>query len=136
MRRFVLGWKRLGHEKRFGAYIVNYADDLVICCRGRAEEALATTRVMMKKLKRNSSRPLPESNQKGWGGDSATSAPPLPTASLAAVFHSIALRTSASLNRPNYRMDRLRFVVSHPCARKKCRDEDPAPGSFPAPRLN
>src|SRR5258708_1384583 len=39
MRRFVLGWKKLGHEKRLAAYIVNYADDLVICCRGRAEEA-------------------------------------------------------------------------------------------------
>ena len=51
MRRFVLGWKKLGHEKRLGAFIVNYADDLVICCRGRAEEALATMRVMMTKLK-------------------------------------------------------------------------------------
>jgi RNA-directed DNA polymerase len=51
MRRFVLGWKKLGHEKRLGAYIVNYADDLVICCRGRAEEALATMRVMMTRLK-------------------------------------------------------------------------------------
>jgi group II intron reverse transcriptase/maturase len=51
MRRFVLGWKKLGHETRLGAYIVNYADDLVICCRGRAEEALATMRVMMTKLK-------------------------------------------------------------------------------------
>ena len=51
MRRFVLGWKKLGHEKRLGAYIVNYADDLVICCRGRAEEALVTMRVMMTKLK-------------------------------------------------------------------------------------
>jgi group II intron reverse transcriptase/maturase len=51
MRRFVLGWKKLGHEKRLGAYIVNYADDLVICCRGRAEEALAKMRVMMTKLK-------------------------------------------------------------------------------------
>jgi RNA-directed DNA polymerase len=51
MRRFVLGWKKLGHEERLGAYIVNYADDLVICCRGRAEEALATMRVMMTKLK-------------------------------------------------------------------------------------
>jgi RNA-directed DNA polymerase len=51
MRRFVLGWKKLGHENRFGAYIVNYADDLVICCRGRAEEALAAMRVMMSKLK-------------------------------------------------------------------------------------
>src|SRR6201988_791426 len=35
MRRFVLGWKKLGHEKRWKAYIVNYADDLVICCRPR-----------------------------------------------------------------------------------------------------
>jgi len=51
MRRFVLGWKKLGHEKRFGACIVNYADDLVICCRGRAEEALAKMQAMMTKLK-------------------------------------------------------------------------------------
>ena len=51
MRRFVLGWKKLGHEKRLEAYIVNYADDLVICCRGRAEEALAAMRDMMSKLK-------------------------------------------------------------------------------------
>jgi group II intron reverse transcriptase/maturase len=51
MRRFVLGWKKLGHEKRFGAYIVNYADDLVICCRGGAEEALARMRDIMGKLK-------------------------------------------------------------------------------------
>src|ERR1700726_3126790 len=51
MRRFVLGWKKLGHEKRLEAYIVNYADDFVICCRGRAEEALATMRGMMSKLK-------------------------------------------------------------------------------------
>jgi len=51
MRRFVLGWKKLGHEKRLTAYIVNYADDLVICCRGGAEEALTTMRNMMSKLK-------------------------------------------------------------------------------------
>jgi group II intron reverse transcriptase/maturase len=51
MRRFVLGWKKLGHEKRFGARIVNYADDLVICCRCRAEEALSAMRVMMTRLK-------------------------------------------------------------------------------------
>ena len=44
MRRFVLGWKKLGHEKRLKAYIVNYADDLVICCRAGAEEALAEMR--------------------------------------------------------------------------------------------
>ena len=51
MRRFVLGWKKLGHEKRLAAHIVNYADDLVICCRGRAEEALARMRDIMTKLK-------------------------------------------------------------------------------------
>src|SRR4029077_19955175 len=51
MRRFVLGWKQLGHEKRLRAYVVNYADDLVICCRSSAEEALATMRRIMGKLK-------------------------------------------------------------------------------------
>jgi RNA-directed DNA polymerase len=51
MRRFVLGWKRLGHEGRLEAHIVNYADDLVICCRGRAAEALATMRNLMTRLK-------------------------------------------------------------------------------------
>jgi group II intron reverse transcriptase/maturase len=51
MRRFVLGWKKFGYERRFGACIVNYADDLVICCRARAEEALTAMRIMMTKLK-------------------------------------------------------------------------------------
>jgi RNA-directed DNA polymerase len=39
MRRFVLGWKTLGHEQTLQARIVNYADDFVICCRGTAEQA-------------------------------------------------------------------------------------------------
>ena len=51
MRRFVLGWKELGYEARWEAYIVNYADDLVICCRMGAEQALATMRKMMSMLK-------------------------------------------------------------------------------------
>lgn len=51
MRRFVLGWKTSGHQERLGAYIVNYADDLVICCRGSASEALAAMRQMMVRLK-------------------------------------------------------------------------------------
>ena len=51
MRRFVLGWKTLGHEKRLDAHIVNYADDFVICCRGTADEAMAVMRAMMSKLK-------------------------------------------------------------------------------------
>jgi len=40
MRRFVLGWTKLGYEESLKAYVVNYADDLVMCCRNRAEEAL------------------------------------------------------------------------------------------------
>jgi RNA-directed DNA polymerase len=51
MRRFVLGWKKLGYEKRFGAYVVNYADDLVICCRRSAEDALVAMRDIMSRLK-------------------------------------------------------------------------------------
>jgi RNA-directed DNA polymerase len=51
MRRFILGWKRLGHEARLQAVIVNYADDFVICTRGRAEEALAAMRAMMSRLR-------------------------------------------------------------------------------------
>jgi RNA-directed DNA polymerase len=51
MRRFILGWKVLGHEARLDAHIVNYADDFVICCRGTAEEAMTVMRDMMTKLK-------------------------------------------------------------------------------------
>jgi RNA-directed DNA polymerase len=51
MRRFVLGWKRAGHQARLKARIVNYADDLVICCRGTAHEAMTVMRDMMKRLK-------------------------------------------------------------------------------------
>jgi hypothetical protein len=51
MRRFVLGWKVLGHARRLDAYIVNYADDFVICSRGHADEALAAMRAMMAELK-------------------------------------------------------------------------------------
>jgi len=51
MRRFVLGWKRLGYEQRFGGRIVTYADDLVICCKRRAEEALVQMRQIMQRLR-------------------------------------------------------------------------------------
>jgi len=51
MRRFVLGWKTLGHEARLDARIVNYADDFVICCRGTADKALTVMQDMMTALK-------------------------------------------------------------------------------------
>src|SRR5256886_5869054 len=52
MRRFVLGWKMLALERSLGSRIVTYADDLVILCRkGKAEEALQRLREIMGKLK-------------------------------------------------------------------------------------
>jgi group II intron reverse transcriptase/maturase len=52
MRRFVLGWKKLGLEQRLGSRIVTYADDLVILCKkGNADEALQQLRKIMSKLK-------------------------------------------------------------------------------------
>jgi group II intron reverse transcriptase/maturase len=50
-RRFVLGWKTLGHDQRLDAHLVNYADDFVICCRGTAAAAMTAMRDMMAKLK-------------------------------------------------------------------------------------
>lgn len=51
MRRFILGWKVLGYEQRFQAKIVNYADDLVICCRRNADQAMEAMRSIFGKLK-------------------------------------------------------------------------------------
>ena len=52
MRRFVLGWKKLGLERSLGTRLVTYADDLVILCRrGNAEAALHRLREIMSKLK-------------------------------------------------------------------------------------
>jgi RNA-directed DNA polymerase len=52
LRRLVLGWKKLGLERGLGSRIVTYADDLVILCRkGKAEEALQRLRGIMGRLK-------------------------------------------------------------------------------------
>jgi len=52
MRRFVLAWKKLGLERKLGSRIVTYADDLVILCKkGKADEALLKLREIMGKLK-------------------------------------------------------------------------------------
>ena len=52
MRRFVLAWKQRGLERSLGSQIVIYADDLVILCkRGKAEEALRHMREIMGQLK-------------------------------------------------------------------------------------
>lgn len=51
MRRFVLGWQKLGYAERYKARIVNYADDFVICCSGNAFEALQVMRQLMGRLR-------------------------------------------------------------------------------------
>ncbi len=50
MRRLVLWWKTSGTQERLRAAIVNYADDLVICCKGTADIAMQTMREVIKKL--------------------------------------------------------------------------------------
>ena len=51
MRRFILGWKTLGHARRFGAEIANYADDFVVCGRAPAEAMRAAVERMMERLR-------------------------------------------------------------------------------------
>jgi hypothetical protein len=51
MRRFLLGWKQSGWKRKLKARIVNYADDFVILCREKAEQAQAVMETMMRKLK-------------------------------------------------------------------------------------
>ena len=51
MRRFLLGWKQAGWERKLKARIVNYADDFVILCRSKAEEAREAMESMMQRLK-------------------------------------------------------------------------------------
>jgi len=51
MRRFLLGWKHQGWDKKLKARIVNFADDFVILCRGTAAEARQQMEAMMQKLK-------------------------------------------------------------------------------------
>jgi RNA-directed DNA polymerase len=50
-RRFLLAWRGHGHQDELDAYVVNYADDLVICCRpGNAAAALARMSALMTRL--------------------------------------------------------------------------------------
>ena len=51
MRRFVLGWKVLGHARRFEAEVVNYADDLVVLGKVPSAMMLAAVESLMERLK-------------------------------------------------------------------------------------
>jgi hypothetical protein len=50
-RRFLLAWRDHGHQEQLDAYVVNYADDFVICCRpGQAEAAMKRMTVLMNRI--------------------------------------------------------------------------------------
>jgi RNA-directed DNA polymerase len=50
-RRFVLAWRDHGHQDQLDAYVVNYADDFVICCRtGNASTAMVRMKTLMMRL--------------------------------------------------------------------------------------
>jgi hypothetical protein len=51
MRRFVIGWKKLGWEEKLQARVVAYADDFVILCRSNATEARKKMQAIMTTLK-------------------------------------------------------------------------------------
>jgi RNA-directed DNA polymerase len=50
MNRMLKGWRQTRRGERFGAQIVNYADDFVILSRGKAKEALEWTRGVVERL--------------------------------------------------------------------------------------
>ena len=50
-RRVLLAWSKFGFARSLNAYIVNYADDFVICCGpGKGEAALSEMRRLMARL--------------------------------------------------------------------------------------
>ena len=51
MRRFILGWKALGHAQRFCAEIVTYADDICVLGKAPAADMLTTVNRLMDGLK-------------------------------------------------------------------------------------
>ena len=51
MCRFILGWKTLGHARRFDTEIVNSVDDFVICGQAPAAAVRAVVKPMMEQLR-------------------------------------------------------------------------------------
>src|SRR5437899_3647386 len=50
MNRFLKYWRVSGQGERLQAHVVAYADDLVILCRTRADEAMAWMKSVMTRL--------------------------------------------------------------------------------------
>ena len=77
MRRFVLGWEKLGLRQSLGSRVVTYADGLAILCRrGNAKEALHWMCTLMGKLKltvneeRHASARFRKASSTFWGSRS------------------------------------------------------------------
>lgn len=51
MRRFILGWEKLGFARRFGAEIVSYADDFCVLGKAPAADMLPSIAHLMERLK-------------------------------------------------------------------------------------
>jgi group II intron reverse transcriptase/maturase len=50
-RRFLLAWQQHGHQAQLDAYVINYADDFVICCKpGNAQAAMTRMKALMTRL--------------------------------------------------------------------------------------
>jgi len=50
-RRFILAWYRFGISRQLDAHVVNYADDLVICCKpGNGNKAMAKMRELVERI--------------------------------------------------------------------------------------
>ena len=51
IRRFLIAWEQFGYRDRLEAFIVNFADDFVICCKpGNGATALTVMRHLMNRL--------------------------------------------------------------------------------------
>ena len=51
MRRFILGWKVLGHARRYRSEIVNYVDDFYVLGKAPAADMLLAVKRLMDGLK-------------------------------------------------------------------------------------
>lgn len=50
-RRFLIAWEQHGYRDRYTAFVVNYADDLVICCKpGNGAAAMRGMRHLMQRI--------------------------------------------------------------------------------------
>ena len=134
MRRFILGWKVLGYARRFGAEIVNYADDFCVLGKAPAAAMLAAvnpllvlsqpTRCLTSRSGKGAHRPLeppacpaPAGTAGGWG-----TPPPSAIANAVAWLASRIVLSSAgrdptdcegqSLNRARFALQDRRLTLS------------------------